>query len=134
MAITVLDANLVIAMLDPTHVLHDAAEELLKSIIADELKINDFTLAEILAGAVGTGQETDLLEAIQTDIGARSVGFTGTEWSVTLAQTRANSSPRLKMPDAIVLATPKKLDGLVGTLDNRLSRAAEREGRLRKGD
>jgi predicted nucleic acid-binding protein len=121
----VLDANIVISALDPSHIHHCQTLTFLDDHAGDDFYINDFTLAEVLAGASSREQELELLDAIRRDLAAEPIGFTGTDWAMELAGTRKNSKPRLRMPDAIVLATAKRLNGIPLTHDSKLREAAK---------
>ena len=125
----VLDANTIIQYFDDSHKGHLAAVQAIGR-TKHPLLVNDLTLAEVLVGAFREDRPSERLDDIKNKIGATIVGETGEEWAMYLAELRARVVPRLKVPDAVVLATALRVDGLVCTFDTALREAARNEGVL----
>jgi predicted nucleic acid-binding protein len=123
----VLDANVLIAYLDGNHPHHGRAVDLIATTSA-ALFVNALTLAEVLVGAVAAGVEQQVLAAITDDAAIAVVDGSGHDWALHLATARARSVPRLRMPDAVVLASALSVRGDVATFDDRLARAADALG------
>lgn len=127
----VFDASVVIAFLEPADVHHDDATSLVVDLIGGtdhELALHPLTAAEVLAGFVPTGRE----EAAWRDIAA--VGFAihgfGDDPAAALLLARTRMQTRLKMPDAVVLATALHHQGQVASADAGLRRACLERGLL----
>ncbi|MEU2201460.1 type II toxin-antitoxin system VapC family toxin [Isoptericola sp. NPDC019482] len=127
----VLDASVVIAYLEPTDAHHESATELVVDLVADgehDLVLHPLTAAEVLAGFVRFGTE----EQAWADLA--SIGFVvrglgeGPAAALLIARTRMQS--RLKMPDAVVLATALHHGGVVASYDDALRAAAGKHGVL----
>lgn len=127
----VLDASVVIAFLEPTDAHHESAAQLVVDLVAEgehDLVLHPLTAAEVLAGFVRFGTE----EQAWADLA--SIGFVvrgfgeGPVAALVLARTRMQS--RLKMPDAVVLATALYGGGAVATYDDALRAAAQERGVL----
>ena len=91
--------------------------------------MHDLNLAEVLVGGFAAGIQDELLRTMTEDMGIETWGEVGTGWVMHLARVRARSTPRLKMPDAVVLATALRIEGAVATFDERLQNAALAAGR-----
>lgn len=126
MAIVVLDASVVIALLDSSDAHHAAAAEAIRQVRREALVLPASAYAEILvdpwrrgtgAVAVARGFVSDLgirIEPLTAEIGERA------------ARLRARHGA-LRLPDALVLATADVLDAPVLTCDRgwrRVSRLA----------
>ena len=128
----VVDANVGIARMQPSHRNHHRAGRLLSKVHAP-IVIHPITLAECLVLPIKQGSDPQEIELDTLNIlAARLVtepeltsDFT---WPAKLAETRAKSG--LKMPDAIVLATAIVLDGQVASFDEGLRSNAAALGRL----
>jgi predicted nucleic acid-binding protein len=123
----VLDTSVVIRFLDAAHPGHAEAVDLLADIDA-RLVIHDLNLAELLVGGFMVGRPDELLRTVTDDMAVEPWDESGASWALHLARVRAEAKPRLKTPDAVVLATALRLGGLVATFDQRLEQAAEAEG------
>lgn len=102
MALTALDASVLIAVLDPDDPHHQAARAALDAHADDDLRIPAHTLAEALVHPVraGRGREARRLIAgleIAIDPVDEAV-------AVAAARLRARHGSALRMPDALVLA------------------------------
>ena len=116
----VLDANALIALLDNTDAHHSWAFQMFKNTLDIEFAISAFTLAETMVRPVGLGK----LEAFNLGIaglGLNVIGFDPEDASA-LAQLRAVTG--LRMPDAVVLFTAKKLNCWLATSDARVAASA----------
>ena len=104
MALTVLDASVVIAFLDPDDALHEAAVVALTEHQHDELVIPASVYAEILVGPYRKGAEAVAeVEAFLADFAVRIEAMTP---AIARAAARLRSDSRgLRLPDALVLAT-----------------------------
>ncbi len=118
----VFDANVVIALLDSTHVRHDDAMRFYVNCAAEPLYLSALTYAEILALPAKANKHKAFAENL------KSAGFEvvalSAESAIALAKCRADS--QLKMPDACVLSVAKSLDAAVVTLDLQLVAAAKK--------
>jgi predicted nucleic acid-binding protein len=117
--VIVLDAGVLIGLLEPADAFHDRALTLVEG-LATDLAVHTLTLAEVLVGPARVG----LAERVRSDlldIGVRVVDL-GADEARTLARIRVEH--RLKMPDACVLATAIHLGRPLATFDERLAVAA----------
>lgn len=109
MALVVLDASAVIAFLDPDDALHDEAVEALTEHQHDDLVIPLSVYAEILVAPYRRGAEAVAeVEAFLADFGLRIEPMTPTI-ARAAAQLRGKVR-RLRLPDALVLATADELE------------------------
>jgi predicted nucleic acid-binding protein len=108
-ALVVLDASVVIAFLDPGDALHDAAVEALTEHQHDELLIPTSAYAEILVAPYRRGAEAVAeVEAFLSDLSIHIEPLTS---AIARAAAKLRSeSRRLRLPDALVLATADKLE------------------------
>jgi predicted nucleic acid-binding protein len=108
-ALVVLDASAVIAFLDPDDALHDEAVEALTEHQHDDLVIPLSVYAEILVAPYRRGAEAVAeVEAFLADFGLRIEPMTPTI-ARAAAQLRGKVR-RLRLPDALVLATADELE------------------------
>ncbi len=109
MALVVLDASVVIAFLDPDDALHDAAVRALTQHQHDELLIPLSAYAEILVAPYRRGADAVAeVEAFLADF-AIHIGLLTPAIAQGAAQQRSKSG-RLRLPDALVLATADELE------------------------
>lgn len=102
MALIVLDASLLIALLDPADPHHQAARTALESHVDDDLRIPAHTLAEALVHPVRAGKEREARRLIAgLEIAVDPVDE---EVGIVAARLRAPHGSALRMPDALVLA------------------------------
>ncbi|MCL2595000.1 MAG: PIN domain-containing protein [Promicromonosporaceae bacterium] len=123
----VLDASVVIAYLETTDPHHEAAVRFMAAVI-EELAISSVTLAEVLVGRIDDGTERQVRDAITEVMAVQVLVNADDEWPLDLA--RAKAKFRLRMPDAIVLASAMRAGGTVATFDKRLRTAASAAGCL----
>jgi predicted nucleic acid-binding protein len=123
---TVLDASVVIAVLDADDTHHEDARDLLRVVITagGPLACSPITLAEVLVEPARSGR---LIEA------ERSLGLLGIvtvslppDAPSRLAQLRAESGMRL--PDCCVLLAAMQTESTLITFDDALTKAATRLG------
>ena len=117
----VVDAGVIIGLLDDSDAHHDAAVTLLEQEPPPYL-IHALTLAEVLVGPARRGREGEVWRDLQ-DIGVE-VAELGADESLALARLRASHG--LKMPDTCVVATAEHYEVHLATFDNRLAGVAER--------
>lgn len=121
----VLDATVLIALLEPTDAHHTRAVQLLSQ-VEGTMIVHSLTLAEVLVGPERLGI------AGQVDVDLRGIGVQesdlGAGQAMLLARTRAEY--RLKMPDTCVLATAIHHGCPLASFDDRLRDAAYRAGLL----
>ena len=120
----VLDANVLIAHLDPHDAHHAAATERLLDVADRPFGASSITLAEILAAPTRTGNLATAQAALRTlEVAELSLPPNASE---RLAALRADTS--LKLPDCCVLLAAETSPGSVLTFDDRLAREAARRG------
>ncbi len=119
----IVDANIIIALLDDQDAQHSVAANLIANTDSD-LLVHEITLAETLVHPYRAGAGALALHLIE-NLGIRTAeslpGF-----ALYLAEVRAETG--LKMPDCIGLALAMKLQHDLATFDNRLRNAATRLG------
>lgn len=120
----VLDASIVIALLDADDTHHARASALLDDHLTEPLAISALTLAEVLVRPAITGVADTI------DAQVRALGVTvlpvDSEDALALARTRAET--RLRMPDAVVVHTAESTGAALATADAGLARAARERG------
>ncbi|HUZ86758.1 MAG TPA: PIN domain-containing protein [Candidatus Baltobacterales bacterium] len=106
MALIVVDASVVIALLDPADALNPGARRALEQVAEADLAIPASALAETLVAPARAGK----LEEVRASIRALElrVAETGEEVAVEAARLRARNRS-LRLPDALVLATAEVL-------------------------
>ncbi|MBP1300768.1 PIN domain-containing protein [Curtobacterium sp. 1310] len=120
----VLDANVVIALLDEGDGLHERAYDLVEDHAWDEFCTSALTLAEMLVRPASRGHADRERGTIER-LGVSVVPVTGCT-ARRAADIRA--SRRLGMPDAVVLVTAQAVHGQLATFDRKLRRIAQAEG------
>lgn len=102
MALIALDASVLIALLDPDHVHHQAARVKLDAHVDDDLRIPAHTLAEALVHPMRAGKDREarrLIAALEI-----AVDPVDEPVAVAAAKLRAQHGSPLRMPDALVIA------------------------------
>ena len=102
MALSVLDAGVLIALLDPADRHHGAARAALDAYAGDDLRTPAHTLAEALVHPARAGREREarrLLALIEI-----TVDPVEERVAVAAARLRAAHGPGLRLPDALVIA------------------------------
>lgn len=121
MGLTVLDAGVVIGALDAHDGHHHAAVAALRACVErhDALVLPVSVYAETLVGPYRRGHESvEALDAFIAGLGIRVAPLTATI-AHEAARLRAISGSRLRLPDALVVATAHELDAAVLTTDGR---------------
>lgn len=118
----VLDANVLIALLDRRDALHARAFELVEDHAWDTLCTSTVTFAEALVRPSRLGLAS-AHETYLRSIGVRVVPLTHRA-AHGIAALRARE--RVGVPDAIAVITAQQVDGMLTTFDRRLSRLARR--------
>ena len=116
----VLDAGVLIALLDNGDAHHAAATELFSREGSPYL-VHPLTMAEVLVGPARAGREHEVwrdLQAIGVEIADLGAGE-----AIALARLRARA--RLKMPDTCVLATAEHFRMPLATFDQQLAATAD---------
>ena len=107
MALTVLDAGVLIGVLDADDAHHAATTQALSAAVArgDALAVPASAYAETQVGPARRGrEEMRALDAFLADLSAEVEPITR-QVATRAAQLRAQHGPRLRLPDALVLAT-----------------------------
>lgn len=119
--VTILDASVLIAAMNPADAHHRQALALIRrEAITGTLIAHGLTIAESAVGAASSGRLSQLREAYDS-IGIRVVPTDDDEpWR--LARLRATT--RLPMPDCCVLHAAQSTGGHLATFDQRLATAA----------
>ena len=102
MALTALDASVLIALLDPNDAHHQAARAALDAHADDDLRIAAHTLAEALVHPARAGKDREarrLIGALEITVDA-----VDEQVAIAAARLRAKHGSPLRMPDALVLA------------------------------
>ena len=116
----VLDANVLIAWLDPGDSLHERALTDLDEAASEPLGAATLTLAEVLVGPARAGR-LQAAHAALADLGVSEISLDGE--AVTLATLRVETDRRL--PDCCVLAAAQLTRaGAILTFDRKLAAAA----------
>ncbi|MGI8610437.1 MAG: type II toxin-antitoxin system VapC family toxin [Candidatus Dormibacteria bacterium] len=106
MALIVLDASVIIALLDPGDALHRASRREFERVAAEDVAIPASALAETLVGPARVGK----LEEAWTRIQSLDLRVAPAEESVALEAARLRGRHReLRLPDALVIATGEVL-------------------------
>jgi predicted nucleic acid-binding protein len=116
----VLDASVIIALLDPNDRHHLRATDLFAEHAVEGFQMHQLTLAEVLVGAVRAGRGTQRFNDL------RSLGVIAHESDANepliLAELRATTG--LRMPDCCVLAVAQQTGLPLATFDAQLTRVA----------
>jgi predicted nucleic acid-binding protein len=121
-----LDADVVIAFLDADDAQHQAGVNTLGGHLAagDEIVICATTYAEVIVRPLQRGSDATVDEFLAA-IAARIVDV-DRALARSAAELRA-AHPRLRLPDALALATARRTDAQLLTLDHDLQRIASSE-------
>jgi predicted nucleic acid-binding protein len=124
----ILDASVLIGLLDTADAHHEAAVDDVEAadLRGDDLVTPASAYSEALVAFARAGRVADAREAIA------AMGIVVTPLTAAIgehaAQLRA-AHERLRLPDAIVLATARVLDAELLTYDDRLARVADNRDR-----
>lgn len=107
MAVAVVDAGVLIALLDDTDPHHEGAKRLLRSALArgDDLIVPASAYAETLVAPFRRGRRAAAIVDAFIDSLPATVGPATREVARVAAELRAKHGRRLRLPDALVLAT-----------------------------
>lgn len=128
MGALILDASVLIGLLDTADAHHEAAVDDVEAadLRGDDLVTPASAYSEALVAFARAGRVADAREAIA------AMGIVVTPLTAAIgehaAQLRA-AHERLRLPDAIVLATARVLDAELLTYDDRLARVADNRDR-----
>jgi predicted nucleic acid-binding protein len=126
----VLDANILIALLQPDHAHHDTVVTFLSGLDADAAgniaQVHRLTLAEVLVGYPSEAERLAIYHHLVGDVGLHVWDLRADEEVTLLATARQRTG--IKMPDACVLAVAMWPTGNVLTFDKRLMGAAAKIG------
>lgn len=120
----VLDANVLIGLLDANDVHHRRAVELLDEHAADGFAASALTVAEALVGPARTGAE----ERASANFAAFGLTVLSLHASEAASLARVRAHHRMRMPDAVVLHTAIEHRGALATFDASLAKAARDSG------
>lgn len=120
----VLDANVLIAHLDPHDALHAAADQRLRAAAHEPFGASTITLGEVLVAPTRKGK----LRTVQAAL--RALRLTELPLPPNAAERLAalRAETALKLPDCCVLLAAEAVTGGVLTFDERLARAAAERG------
>lgn len=119
----VLDANVVIALLDEGDALHARAYDLVEVNAWDEFCTSALTLGEMLVRPSTRGladRERGKIERLGVDVVPLSR-------DLAIAAAGVKAHRRLQLPDAVVVVTASATGGRLATFDRKLERAARDE-------
>jgi predicted nucleic acid-binding protein len=121
MGTVVLDSAVVIGLLDPLDAHHEAAAALLDRHVDDAVYLCASSYSEILVGPIRRGHEAVVEDFVtRADVGILPVDGVVAERA---ARLRARHD-KLRLPDALALATAEIVGGRLLTFDKRLARIA----------
>jgi len=120
----VLDASVLIGLLDADDGFHEASGHLLSEALGEEMGANQLTLAEVLVVPAREGQVDAILSNLD-DLEVTELRFPPNT-PARLAELRSVTG--LKMPDCCVLLSAQDIAGTVATFDDRLRSAAAQLG------
>jgi len=123
-SMTVLDASVLIAAVEPADMHHAQAVALMTSLGPQGMTVHPLTLAEVLVGAVRRGNGPQVAAAVAAAGVTTQRGDVVTPLAV--AATRVESG--LRLPDAVVLATAQTLGADLATFDDLLAARAAKTG------
>lgn len=120
----VLDASVMIAVLDEGDAHHDRAVQVLAQAQdrSDEFAMNAVTIAEVLVGPTRAGREQRVLD----DLERLAVRETALGAPRKLAALRVATG--LRLPDCCVLLSAEEAGADLATFDDRLAEAARERG------
>lgn len=125
MAITVLDASVVIAFLDGEDAHHRAAVEAIDRVRGQELVLPASAYAEVLVDPWRAGIESvGIVRRFLEEIGIGIEPLTA-DCAARAARLRA-AHRSLRLPDALVLATAEAMDAVALTADRSWARVSRR--------
>lgn len=120
----VLDANVLIAMLDPADLHYAGTAAFMRANVGQSFVTNVLTLAEALVHPTGRG-EADVNERRFNEFGLRILTV---PYDAAVALAEVRHATRLRMPDAVVVFTAEWLGARIVTTDRALATAADRRG------
>lgn len=123
-AVIVLDAGVMIALLEVQDAHHSWAVSLLRAMPLAQLTVNALTLAESLVSAAGR-DEGRAAQGALVGLGVKVTELTASD-ALPLAELRAQTS--LRMPDTTVLHGAIVAGAQLATTDARLARIAGERG------
>ncbi|MFT4305316.1 MAG: type II toxin-antitoxin system VapC family toxin [Microbacterium sp.] len=116
----VLDANVLIALLDPDDVHHEPADRFVDAHLGQTLAASVLTLAEALVRPAMRGVAGETERRFDA-FGLQVIEVPG-DVAAAVARVRAESG--LRMPDAVVVFTAERLGAALATTDATVARAA----------
>ncbi|MDR0627949.1 MAG: type II toxin-antitoxin system VapC family toxin [Bifidobacteriaceae bacterium] len=119
-----LDASVLIAYLDAHNAHHARAIQILAGAGPGELLVHSLNLAEVLVGAVPTGQESAMARTVE-EVGIRVSPRVADE-PMALARLRATSGR--KLPDCCAMLVAQTSAAALATFDEALARSAAKLG------
>ncbi len=119
---TIVDASVLIAHLDPADAHHERASAYLREMAGEELVMHPLSLAEVLVGGARVGRGEEMLADLHS-IGVRAAEVDAGQ-PLRLAMLRASTG--LKLPDCCPLDLALIAGATLATFDDRLAREARR--------
>lgn len=120
----VLDASVLIALLDTDDLHHDRAFGLLSMLLDDRFAASPVTLAEVLVGPTRAGT----VERVDAALRRLEVATVPIDGSAPRRLAALRASTGLKLPDCCVLLAAEVVDGPLATFDDKLAAAARAVG------
>lgn len=116
----VIDAGLVIALLDADNAHHEWAVRVVRALGPGRLRISVLTLAEAVVHPVMAGRGEEALTAVRR----LDLDVTSLTDSDVLSLAELCASSKLRMPDAVVLHAATRTSAAIATTDRRLAGVA----------
>lgn len=120
----VLDASVLIALLDTDDLHHDRAYALLAALLDDRFAASPLTLAEVLVGPTRAGS----VERVDAALRRLEVTAVSLDAATPRRLAALRASTGLKLPDCCVLLAAEQVRGAVATFDDKLAAAARAIG------
>lgn len=120
----VLDASVLIGLLDADDGFHEASGDFLSEALGEEMGANQLTLAEVLVVPPREGR----VDAILGDLSDLEVAELRFPPNTPARLAELRSITGLKMPDCCVLLSAQHIGGTVASFDDRLRGAAVQLG------
>lgn len=120
----VLDASVLIALLNAHDAHHQAAKEIFAQSFREELGVNSLTLAEVLVSPLRSGKPHVVQSALD-DLEVRELLFP-VGASIKLAALRVSTG--MRMPDCCVVLAAEESQSSIASFDDQLTQAARERG------
>lgn len=122
--VVVLDAGVLIGLLDGSDAHHEWATQLFIDTIDDSLHVSVLTLAEVLVHPARVGRA----ESVQRSLEGLHLTVHPIEADQALALASLRSHSNMRMPDVVVVHLAERAGGVVATTDRTLATGAASRG------